>query len=182
MARTSRSTASAPHRNAKSAPDAFFEHGRGYNRFMRLAARSILATLLLAFSFAASALAMPDFGPLEQKLKLKPAQKAQFSVAVAATQRALLNVALTGMDLKDKLGYELSRPRPDLNAIYAANEAMVEQNRPLFNAARIEWQRLYALLDDNQVEVARAFVEERFAGLGGIDGLGNLLRGYLPGS
>lgn len=149
---------------------------------MRLAARSILATLLLALSFAASALGMPDFGPLEQKLKLKPAQKAQFSVAVAATQSALLNVALTGFELKEKLAYEFSKPRPDLNAIYAANVAMVEQNRPLFNQARIEWQRLYALLDDNQVVIAKAYVEDKLAGMGGIDGLGNLLRGYLPGS
>jgi hypothetical protein len=149
---------------------------------MRAAARSILATLLVALSCAASALGMPDFGPLEQKLKLKPPQKAQFSVAVAATQRALLNVALTGMELKDKLTIEFSKPRPDLNAIYAANVAMVEQNRPLFNQARIEWQRLYALLDENQVVIARNYVDEKLAGLGGLDGLGNMLRGYLPGS
>lgn len=149
---------------------------------MRIAARSILATLLLAIAFAASALEMPDFGPLEQKLQLKPVQKAQFAVAVAATQRALLNVALTGMELKEKLTVEFSKPRPDLNAIYAANVAMVEQNRPLFNQARIEWQRLYALMDDNQVEIAKAYVDETLAGVGGFDGLGNLLRGYLPGS
>jgi hypothetical protein len=91
-------------------------------------------------------------------------------------------VAITGMELKDKLANEFSKPRPDLNAIYAANVAMVEQNRPLFDRARIEWQRLYALLDDNQVVIARAYVEDKLAGLGGVDGLGQLLRGYLPGS
>src|ERR1700694_757122 len=123
-------------------------------------ALSVGAAILLAVSFGVSAAAMPRFDKLEQTLKIRPEQKEQFDVAVGATQRALLSVALTAMQLKERLAQELSKPWPDLRAFAEAHEAIIEQNRPLFKAAGEEWKKLYALLDDEQVETAKSFVRD----------------------
>lgn len=137
------------------------------------------AVLLAAFaalaSFGASAGIQEDFARLEQSLRLKPSQKAQFDIAVAATQRALLSSALSANEFRERLKAELLKDRPDLAAIFAAQERMLEENKPLFRAARDEWVRLYALLDDEQVRVARDFVERKLSRLEGIlEGLRDL--------
>src|SRR5688500_204899 len=106
---------------------------------------------LCVVSLGAAASRMEGLEQLARQLRLNPEQKIQFDIAKAATQRALLSSALTGMEFKERIGRELMRPRPDLDAIFAAQEALVEQNRPLFRAARDEWVRLYALLDEDQV-------------------------------
>src|ERR1700694_3266480 len=128
-------------------------------------ALSVGAAILLAVSFGASAAAAPRFDKLEQTLKIRPEQKEQFDVAVGATQRALLSVALTAMQLKERLSQELSKPWPDLSALAEAHEAIVEQNRPLFKAAGEEWKKLYELLDDEQVEIAKSFLRENLSSL-----------------
>jgi CelD/BcsL family acetyltransferase involved in cellulose biosynthesis len=127
--------------------------------------RALGAAILLAVSFGASATAMPRFDKLEQTLKIRPEQKEQFDVAVGATQRALLSVALTAMQLKERLAQELSKPWPDLGALAEAHEAIIEQNRPIFKAAGEEWKKLYALLDDEQVEIAKSFLRENLSSL-----------------
>jgi hypothetical protein len=127
--------------------------------------RALGAAILLAVSFGASAAVMPRFDKLEETLKIRPEQKEQFDVAVGATQRALLSVALTAMQLKERLARELSKPWPDLRAFADAHEALIEQNRPLFKAAGEEWQKLYALLDDEQVEIAKSFLRENLSAL-----------------
>ena len=127
-----------------------------------------LRTLALGLWFAllagAAHASMPSnfgFGDLEESLHLNSEQKVQFDSAVSATQRALVSVAIVGMQVKDRIGAELAKPRPDLDAISRAQEDGIEQMRPLFREAHVEWARLYAMLDNGQVRIARAYVEER---------------------
>ena len=134
------------------------------------------AAALAMVSLGASATRMEGLQQLERQLRLNPEQKAQFDVAAAATQRALVSSALSGMEFKERLGRELMRPRPDLEVIFQAQEAMVEQNRPLFRAARDEWVRLYAMLDEDQVKIAKAYVERTLLG---VESLAESFRKFL---
>ena len=123
-----------------------------------------LASLLLLFSFGVHAGPLdPDFETLERALTLKPSQKIQFDVAVGATRRALLGVGLSGLQIKDRVAAELAKPRPDLNVIYEIHEQVVEQNKPLFREAKDEWSKLYPLLDDEQMAIARRYVEGKLS-------------------
>jgi hypothetical protein len=123
--------------------------------------RAVGVAILFAVSFGAAASMMPRFDELEQTLKIRPEQKDQFDMAVGATQRALLSVGLTALQLKQKLAQELAKPRPDFGALARAHEDVIEQNRPLFKAAGAEWKKLYAILDDEQIAIARSFVEDK---------------------
>ena len=137
----------------------------------------LLASVVLAVaSLGASAARMEGLDKLERQLRLNPEQKVQFDLASAATQRALLASALSGMEFKERLGRELMRPRPDLDAIFAAQEALVEQTRPLFREAREEWVRLYAMLDEEQVKIAKAYVEKTLLG---VESLAESFRRFL---
>jgi hypothetical protein len=136
--------------------------------------------LLVVFAalFSADVAARPLEGlrELERQLQLRPEQKAQFDVAAAATQRALVSSALSGVEFKERVARELMRPRPDLAELFAAQEAMVEQNRPLFRTAREEWVRLYAMLDEDQVRIAKAYVERTLLG---VESLAEAFRRHL---
>ena len=121
--------------------------------------RFFLTLLVVAVSLGASA-AMPNFDTLEQRLKIRPEQKEQFDVTVGSTKRALLAIGIAAIQLKDRLTAELSKPAPDFRAFARANEDLVEQTKPLFKEAGEEWKRLYALLDDEQVEIAKSFLRE----------------------
>jgi len=134
------------------------------------------AAALAMVSLGASATRMEGLQQLERQLRLNPEQKAQFDVAAAATQRALVSSALSGMEFKERLGRELMRQRPDLEVIFQAQEAMVEQNRPLFRSARDEWLRLYAMLDEDQVKIAKAYVERTLLG---VESLAESFRKFL---
>lgn len=127
-------------------------------------ARPLIALILLCLSLGASAFDL-GFDRLEKELRIRPHQKAQFDAAVAATQRALLAVALNGMQVKQRLEDELQKPRPDLGAMAKAQEDMIDQLRPLFREARDEWMKLYDVLDDDQVGIAKEFVRERLGRL-----------------
>jgi hypothetical protein len=127
-------------------------------------ARSLLAFALLAFALGASAADL-GFDKLEKALRLRPHQKEQFDRAVGATQRALLAVALSGMQLKERFEQEMAQRRPDFEGLMRAQEDALEQSRPLFLEARDEWMRLYALLDDDQVAIAKGFVQDRLGRL-----------------
>lgn len=138
--------------------------------------RIFLAVALLLTSVLAHASALPGFDAFERSLRLDPAQKAQFDAATGATQRALVSAGLGALELKGRIAEELGKPHPDLNELARAQNAIVEQNRPLFRDARREWERFFAMLDPSQERRAREFVEakldslERFA-----DRVGDLL-------
>jgi hypothetical protein len=102
-----------------------------------------------------------SFDRLEQSLRLNPIQQQQFDIAVKATQRALLSIGLGALQMKTALGRELLKDRPDPRALELAQDELVEMSRPHVRAAKDEWLRFYSLLDDEQVGIARALVEEK---------------------
>ena len=121
----------------------------------------MLALLFLGANAFAYSIPVPDFKRLEDDLRLRPAQKVQFDIAVAASQRALLSVALAGLSAKERVASELARPVPNLDVIYRAHVEIVEASAPLFREAGGEWERLYKLLDRSQVTAARRFIEDQ---------------------
>ena len=124
--------------------------------------RSLLAALFLALSFGASAGPMDrDFDKLERALRLTPEQKEQYDVAVAATKRALLALAMSGMQVKERMEREFGKDRPDLNILYDFHDLMIQQNKPVFREAAEEWKKLHRLLDPDQVRIARRFIEDK---------------------
>jgi hypothetical protein len=125
----------------------------------RFAARFFLP-LLVAFAALGAAAAMPNFDQLELKLKIRPEQKMQYDLAIGATKRALLAIGLTAMQLKERLATELAKPDPDFTALLRAHQEILEQSRPQFKEAGEEWKKLYAILDPEQIEIAKAFVRD----------------------
>ncbi len=124
--------------------------------------RAFWAALLLALSFGANAGPLDrDFQKLEKQLHLTLPQKQQFDVAVGATQRALVAVAMAGMQIQERVKAEFAKPRPDLNILYDIHEQMIEQQKPLFREARDEWSKFFALLDDEQLRIAKRYIEDR---------------------
>ena len=120
--------------------------------------------LLLAWLCAAlPAAAQGNFGfeSLERNLRLSPWQKQQFDVAVLATQRAMIAIGLGALQAKSRLAQELLKDRPDPDAMLRAQEELVEFSKPHVRKARDEWLRFYAMLDDDQVRIAREFVDEK---------------------
>lgn len=139
--------------------------------------RSIFtAAALLLASALAHASGLPGFDDLERSLRLNSLQKAQFDVAVGATQRALVSVGLGALELKGRIADELAKPSPDVGEIARAQEQIVEQSRPLFREADREWERFFAMLDREQERRARALIGEKLKEL---DRLGDRLRGLL---
>jgi hypothetical protein len=131
---------------------------------------ALLAALLLCTQAAAYSIQVPDFNKLERQLRLRPAQKAQFDAAVEASQRALMSVALAGLQVKERLSAEIAKPRPDLNILYRLHEEALELAGPNFLDARDEWQRLFRMLDRSQVDAAKRFLKEQLGALA-LDGL-----------
>jgi hypothetical protein len=128
---------------------------------MRRYAFGLLAALALFCAHAAAhSVPVPDFGKLERELRLKPLQKAQFEIAVEASQRALMSAALAGMQVKERLSQELAKPYPDLNVLYRLHEDVMFLAAPNFRDAASEWERLYRLLDQRQVEAAKRFLQD----------------------
>ena len=121
--------------------------------------------VLLAASASAYSIQVPDFNKLERQLRLRPAQKAQFDVAVEASQRALMSVALAGLQVKERLSAEIAKPMPDLNVLYRLHEEAVELAAPNFRDARNEWDRLFRTLDRSQVDAAKRFLKEQLGAL-----------------
>lgn len=127
--------------------------------------RTVLALLALLASFAAGASPFPRLDQFGKSLNLTPPQQAQFDVAVAATQRALVAAAFEGIRMKALVQDEFAKARPDLEAISRAREESAARLKPLHDAARAEWLKLYALLGDDQVEIVKGFLEERLGQL-----------------
>lgn len=131
---------------------------------MRLPRFALLLFALFFFSGSAAAytIEVPDFGRLEAELRLKPLQKAQFDIAVQSSQRALMAVALAGLQVKDRLSSELAKPLPDLNVLYRLHMDAFEMAAPNFREARDEWERFFRLLDRRQIESTKRFLRESF--------------------
>lgn len=130
------------------------------------ALRALIALLLLAISFGANA-QKEDFDRLERQLKLKPHQREQFEEAKAATSIAMVASAMSLTMLKQELADELSKARPDFTGLLRSQAAAFELNSPLFRKATDEWSKLYALLEDDQVVIARRYVEGKLRSLPG---------------
>jgi hypothetical protein len=128
----------------------------------RFAARFLLP-LFIAFAVLGASAAAPNFDQLEQKLKIRPEQKTQYDLAIGATKRALLAIGLTAMQLKERLAVELAKSNPDFVALMRSHQEILEQSRPQFKEAGEEWKKLYALLDPEQVEIAKSFVRDNLS-------------------
>ena len=139
----------------------------------RALASVVFSVLLMAVAFVASA-APPQLvlnfnrqlERLEANLQLTPAQKVQYDVTVAATKRAMMQFAMAAMQAKARVEEELAKPRPDLNLLYELRESIVEDGKTLRREARVEWSKLYAMLDNAQVAEVKRFIEERIDRLG----------------
>ena len=130
---------------------------------MRAWLSTLLAALLLACATAQAqtySVPVPDFRQLERELWLKPQQKAQFDRAVEASHRALMSVALAGMEVKQRLSQEMAKTYPDLNVLYRIHEDVMFLAAPNFRDAAAEWERLYRMLDRRQVESVKRFLQE----------------------
>lgn len=131
--------------------------------------RSLLTLLLLAASFGAGAAAHSgDFDQLERQLRLKPHQKEQFAMASSATQIALVATAMSLSQLKQELADELSKPRPDFSGLIRSQQAAFSLNEPLFRQAADEWNKLYVLLEPDQVAIAKRYLEDKMRALPGL--------------
>ena len=131
---------------------------------VRIASRFFFAVVLALAAFQAAA-ATPNFDDLERRLKIRPEQKDQYDLAVGATKRALLAVGLVAMQMKERLAAELMKPNPDFRSLLRSQQDVVDQVRPQFKEAGEQWKKLYALLDDEQVEIARDFLRENLGRL-----------------
>ena len=87
----------------------------------------------------------------------------QYDLAIGATKRALLAIGLTAMELKERLAMELAKPSPDFAALMRSHQEILERSRPQFREAGEEWKKLYALLDPEQVEIAKNFVRDNLS-------------------
>jgi len=103
---------------------------------------------------------------LERALKLTPAQKEQYDMAVGATKRVMLAVTLAAVQAKERLAAELAKPRPDFRALEGLRDELLGETRTLRREAREEWMKLYAMLDQAQVAELRDFLERRLDHLG----------------
>lgn len=103
---------------------------------------------------------VPNFDKLELELRMKPLQKAQFDIAVAASQRALMSVAIAGLQVKERLSTELAKPLPDLNALYRLHLEAYDMAAPNFREAKDEWERFFRLLDKRQIESTKRFLRD----------------------
>lgn len=122
-----------------------------------------LLLIVACLSVAPPVVAQSNLGfeSLERSLRLNPIQKQQFDAAVNATQKAMLAIGLGAVQAKARLAQELLKDRPDPNALMMAQDELVEFSKPHVSRARDEWLRFYAMLDDDQVRLARSFIDEK---------------------
>ncbi len=122
---------------------------------------ALLFFALLAPGWVAAQLPGFGFEGVETSLRMTPYQKQQFDVAVTATQRAMIAIGLGAIQAKSRIAQELLKDKPDPDAFFMAQDEMVEFSKGHVRGARDEWLRLYTMLDEDQVRVAREFVEEK---------------------
>ncbi len=123
--------------------------------------RAALALSALLLSLAAGASPFPRLDQFGKSLNLTPAQQVQFDAAVASTQRVIVAAAIDGMQMKAQVNAEFAKPRPDLEALARAKDASAERLKPLHDASRAEWLKLYAMLGDDQVAIVKSYLEDK---------------------
>jgi hypothetical protein len=97
---------------------------------------------------------------IEGALDLSAPQKIQFDIAAAATRQAF-DAARTRHDQATAVvDAEMAKARPDFTALANYQDAQVEAGRAVHVATRAEWLKLYAMLDDAQASVVKAFLQE----------------------
>ncbi len=140
--------------------------------------RALACLLLLALPLFGGAEALPRIDRLESALALTPAQREQLETAQAATKRLGVAMALRALEAKERLKEEMRKPRPDFGLIVESGEAILAETRELRREAREEWQKLYAMLDDDQVATLKRYFGDRLEGL---ESLREFLRGRQGG-
>jgi len=130
-----------------------------------------VALVMLAAVAASSALAAsPRFDlkldKLEESLNLTPEQKEQYDVAVGATKRMMLQMALIALQAKERLAEELAKPKPDFGSLAELRRGIVEDGKALRREARDEWRKLYGMLTVDQVAAFRRFFDDQLDHVG----------------
>ena len=117
-----------------------------------------------------TAFAQPARGPgfalamlveIEGALNLDAAQKAQFDIATTATRQTYEAARARHEQMTAVVDAEMAKARPDLAALANYQDSEMDAARVVDSAARNEWLRLYALLDDTQAAVVKTFLQER---------------------
>ena len=121
---------------------------------------TVLAFLLLAFSLGAAAQSFPELDQLEGKLGIRPDQKRQYDSAITATKRALIAAGLAAVQVKDAIAKEMDKKDPDYLMLVLKERAILEQQKPLFEEANREWEKVFRQLDDRQLKVAKEWLHE----------------------
>ena len=62
--------------------------------------------------------------------------------------------------MKNALAAELARDRSYFLMLAKKQKYLIDQQRPLFQEASREWQKLYKLMDPDQVTAAKAYLHE----------------------
>jgi hypothetical protein len=127
---------------------------------MHSGSRLALAFFLLFLSLGAAAQAFPDFDQLEARLGIRADQKHQYDAAVGATKRALLSAGLAAMQMKQDIARELDKKDPDYMMLVFRQRAVLEQQKPLFEEAGREWDKVFKQLDDRQLKIAKTWLHE----------------------
>ena len=124
--------------------------------------RCFFAFVLLAMPslVLAQAVQMPDFQRLERQLRLKPHQKAQYDIAVVSLKRSLIASAAAFAELRLQLTDELMKSQPDFLTLLNRQRAAYEINAPIYRETLDEWGKLYALMEDDQVAIAKRFLRD----------------------
>jgi hypothetical protein len=128
------------------------------------AVAAAFALLAMPFAALAQSVQMPDFQKLERELRLKPHQKAQYDIAVTSLKRSLIASASTLNELRQQLADELGKSQPDFMTLLSRQRAAYELNAPIYRETLDEWGKLYALLEDDQVLIAKRFLKEALEG------------------
>ena len=97
---------------------------------------------------------------IEGALNLSAPQKAQFDIAAAATRQAFEATRTRHEQATAVVEAEMARSRPDFSALASYQDAQVDAGRAVHDATRAEWLKLYAMLDDAQASVVKAFLQE----------------------
>ncbi|MEO5702200.1 MAG: Spy/CpxP family protein refolding chaperone [Casimicrobiaceae bacterium] len=100
-------------------------------------------------------------------LNLNTSQQQAWDAAVAQSRAAFDSIRANRQQLKTALQAELAKPAPDLVAIAAMEDQVLQQNIPQRVAARNHWLNVYAMLSPEQKAIVRDAISARLARMEG---------------